>query len=114
MPSKLSRRSLVSFLVLLVCLGGAVVAGSTVLRPAGPTSSQGNFDARYGPAGAVKSLLQSVDLRNAVARARATGLAMRQGAAALAQARPGAEVRFSPLVGAAEVVRNPRGALTAA
>jgi hypothetical protein len=91
-------------------IGAVQPRASDLPAPAGI----GNLDIRVGQGGELKKVLAGnrVDSRATVSRATAQVKAVQQAAARLAAVSPGAEVRFSPLFGAAEVVRNPRGALT--
>jgi subtilisin-like proprotein convertase family protein len=85
-------------------------------RPAGkPTAAGiGNLDVRVNSRRDIAAVLSGnrVDTRRIGSRAAAQIRALHEGAARLKAASPGAEVRFSPLFGAAEVVRNNLGALT--
>jgi len=109
-------------------LGGALLLGSLLTAPAhakpapghagnaGDAGSVGNLDIRVGNAKQLLSVLtgNGIGRQQAAARAGQLVTSLRQGAQGLAAASPSAEVRFSPLTSSAEVVRNPRGGLTAA
>jgi uncharacterized repeat protein (TIGR01451 family) len=85
-------------------------------RPAGKVgaAAAGNLDVRVNRhQDLVKAMSGNrVNEQQAVARAGTQLDALRKGAARLEAASPGAEVRFSALTGAPEVVRTVRGALT--
>ncbi len=97
-------------LTALPAAGAATPKASELPAPSG----RSNLDVRVGHQGELGKVLAGnrVDTPATVKRATVQLQAVKQGVARLAAASPGAEVRFSPLFGAAEVVRNPRGALT--
>lgn len=85
-------------------------------HPVGKTGAVaiGNLDIRVTNRRDLAQVLagNQVDARKTGLLAAAQIQALRQGVARLRAVSPGAEVSFSPLSGAAEVVRNPLGALT--
>jgi uncharacterized repeat protein (TIGR01451 family) len=95
---------------------GAIVAPSRPAEKPGLAGDTGNLDVRVNSRRDLVRVLSGnrIDTRTTGTRATSQIQAVQQGAAQLKAATPGAEVRFSPLFGAPEVVRNTRGALTAA
>ena len=110
------RRSVLVLAALLVALGAPAHAAKAPPRvPGKPSSSQGNLDIRVQDAAKVAELaaIHGVSRQQAASRARLQKQSLLQGARALATAAPAAQVRWSPLTGAPEVVRSPHGGLTA-
>jgi subtilisin-like proprotein convertase family protein len=106
------RAAFAAALVLIVTPGEVLVRIRLQAQaPQRPLAEMGNFDIRVGAARA-----QAGDLATRLGRAvSAPDQPRAQAASALAALRasvPGAEVTTSPLTEAAEVVRNPGGALT--
>jgi uncharacterized repeat protein (TIGR01451 family) len=107
-----ARRVLIPIILvsLMLNLNGTVVATNSV-----EPRSLGNFDIRVGNRTNLLALISRYSTSNSghlgqVAQTRA--LAMQAGLNRLRAAAPGAEIRLSSLSGAAELVRNPRNALT--
>ncbi|HEV7517800.1 MAG TPA: IPTL-CTERM sorting domain-containing protein [Thermoanaerobaculia bacterium] len=118
--SRVCRRPSAFVLAGLLALA-ALPAGAWVAPPRPPraktkpaATAAGNLDVRVtGRRDLVRVLSGNrVDARQTGIRAATQIQALGKAAAQLKTASPGAEVRFSPLFGAAEIVRNNRGALT--
>jgi uncharacterized repeat protein (TIGR01451 family) len=75
-------------------------------------SGLGNYDIRINGGSNFATLLTRYVPQGAQHTIREQAAAMRAGLTDLMSAVPGAEARFSPLTGSAEVVRNQHGALT--
>jgi len=103
-------------LLAMVTLPWPAAAQVAPHRPAGKpgAAATGNLDVRVNSRHDLVKVLSGnrVDTRQVGPRAAAQIKALQQGAAKLKVTSPGADVRFSPLFGAAEVVRNTHGALT--
>jgi uncharacterized repeat protein (TIGR01451 family) len=114
---RVSRRPSAFVLAGLLALA-ALPLGAIVAPPrpqAKPTATAaGNLDVRVMDRRDLVRVLAGnrVDTRQTGLRAAAQIRALQAGAAQLKTVSPGAEVRFSPLFGAAEIVRNNQGALT--
>jgi uncharacterized repeat protein (TIGR01451 family) len=109
--------SILLLAMLLTTWGSPADAAQAPPRiPGKPSSSQGNVDIRVQNAQKALELAAAhgVGRQQAASRAQAQIQLLVQGAAALTAATPSAQVRFSPVIGAPEVVRNPHGGLTAA
>ncbi len=119
-PLRLSSTFVLAALLALAVVparpAGAVVAPPRPTGKPGLTADIGNLDVRVNSRRDLVRVLSSnrIDTRTTGSRATGQLQAAQQAVARLKAASPGAEVRFSPLFGAPEIVRNNRGALTAA
>ena len=108
--------SILLLAMLLTMWGSPADAAKAPPRiPGKPTSSQGNLDIRVqnAPKALEVAAANGVSRQVAAARAQAQMQSLVQGTATFTSASPSVQVRFSPVIGAPEVVRNPRGGLTA-
>ncbi|HEY8022064.1 MAG TPA: M36 family metallopeptidase, partial [Thermoanaerobaculia bacterium] len=98
-------------------LGSPVAAIVAPPRPLakGQASAIANLDVRANGRALIAKVLSAnhIDLNRGATRAVAQVRSLRQGLARFQATVPGADVRFSPLVGGPEVVRNGRGPLSA-
>lgn len=104
-----------SLLACWIGLSLSVAPAGAVALPDRPLPvASGNLDVRAQGGREVAKVLEAGRFDAAALGARAAALqgALRQEAARLALTSPGTEVRFSPLSGGVEMVRNRRGALT--
>ncbi|HEX4962498.1 MAG TPA: M36 family metallopeptidase [Thermoanaerobaculia bacterium] len=108
------RRFWVLAVAVLPALTALPVSAAVTPRPEGKVPAAGNLDVRVTGGRDLLEVLAGyrLDPRRIGSRVAAQIKTLRQGVARLKAAFPGAEVSFSPLFGAAEVVRNPRGTLT--
>ncbi len=115
-PSTFILSALLTFALLPAWPAGAVVAPPHPTEKPGVAGAVGNLDVRVNSRRDLVRVLSGnrIDTRVTGARATTQIQAVQQGAARLKAASPGAEVRFSPLFGAPEIVRNHQGALTGA